>query len=308
MIVMGRRGLALDIGVLLAVTAAATAALAAVMLPQYPIRFVAAVVIVPLAAAVAMGVREIGQRLRDSADRLRRAAAEHEAATQRAIAAERARIAAELHDVVTHHVSVMVVQAGAARTVLVTSQAAAGAAEGAAAEGPAGEAAAEVTGALRAIEDSGRTAIAELRAMLGLLSPAGHGSTRAPQPGLGDLDALIERVAAAGLAVDLCVTGTPRALSPGADLAAYRVVQESLTNAVRHGGQTRTLVRLKWGERLVISVSDEGRGGGDAPGVPGRGLLGLRERLALYGGELDAGPRAGGGWQVRAVMPVAGAA
>jgi signal transduction histidine kinase len=278
----------MDITVLLVVSLAAAAALASVMLPQYPMRFVAAAVIVPLAAATALGIRGIGQRLRDSADRLRRAAAEHEAATQRAIDAERARIAAELHDVVTHHVSMMVVQAGAARTVLGPS--------------PAADEAAHATEALRAIESSGRTAIAELRTMLGLLSPGGESgdATLAPSPGLADLDALIGRVSATGLSVELEVTGTPRPIPPGADLAAYRVVQESLTNVLRHAGQVPTLVRVKWGQNLLISVTDEGRGG---TGVPGRGLLGLRERLALYGGELAAGPRPVRGWQVRAVLP-----
>jgi signal transduction histidine kinase len=324
---MGRRGLALDISVIMVVSLAAAAVLAAVMLPRYPMRFAATITIVPLAVATAVGIREIGQRLRDSAQRLRRASAEHEAATRRAIEAERARIAAELHDVVAHHVSMMVVQAGAARTVLATSTAAAETAD-----------AAE---ALQAIESSGRTAIAELRAMLGLLGPDGEGggAALAPQPGLADLGALIGRVSAAGLAVELEVIGTPRPLPPGADLAAYWVVRESLTNVMRHAGEappasgeastssapgampcssgwttspnpveetSGVVVRVKWGQKLLISVTDEGRGEGGPPGFPGmgRGLLGLRERLALYGGELAAGPRPGRGWQVRAVLPV----
>jgi signal transduction histidine kinase len=292
---MGRRALGLDITVVLVVSLAAAAALAAVMLPQYPMRYAAAVAISPLAAATAVGVREVGQRLRDSGERLRRAAAEHEAATQRAIEAERARIAAELHDVVTHHVSMMVVQAGAARAVLGASPAAG---------------TADATEALAAIESSGRTAITELRAMLGLLSAEGEGSNAAlaPQPGLADLDSLIGRVSAAGLAVELAVTGTPRPLPPGADLAAYRVVQESLTNVIRHacGGGPGVTVTVNWGQKLLISVIDEACGDDGAPGVPGmgRGLLGLRERLSLYGGELAAGPRPGRGWQVLAVLPV----
>jgi signal transduction histidine kinase len=108
-------------------------------------------------------------------------------------------------------------------------------------------------------------------------------------------------VSAAGLPVQLQVSGTPRLLSPGADLAAYRVVQEALTNVLRHAGQAATSVVVRWGEQLVITVSDNGCGA--SSGVPGRGLLGLAERLSLYGGELDAGPRPGGGWQVRAVVP-----
>jgi signal transduction histidine kinase len=111
--------------------------------------------------------------------------------------------------------------------------------------------------------------------------------------------------------VDLRVQGTPRPLSPGADLAAYRVVQEALTNVLRHAGRAATSVMVHWGEKLVITVSNSGSpavrvaaAGGMTAEQPGRGLLGLRERLLLYGGELDAGPRPGGGWQVRAVMPV----
>lgn len=290
---MTRRGAALDLIVLLLVSVAAAAALAAVLLPQYPGRYTAAVLVVPVASAVAMGIRELRLRLRDSADRLRRAAAEHEAATRRAVEAERARIAAELHDVVTHHVSTMVVQAGAARTVLQAASAGAGSGDG--------DSGADAAEALRAIEASGRTAISELRAMLGLLGADGSADGgRAPQPGLSDLDALIGRVSAAGLPVELHVTGTPHPLPPGAELAVYRVVQESLTNVMRHArGESRTSVRMNWGEDLVITVTDDGRGG---DGEPGRGLLGLRERMALYGGELDAGPLPGGGWRVRAVI------
>ncbi len=119
-----------------------------------------------------------------------------------------------------------------------------------------------------------------------------------PQPGLSELDTLIERVSAAGLDV----SGEPWPLPPGADLAAYRVVQEALTNVLRHAGEPAASVRINWGEQLVITVSDDGRGTSGGP--PGRGLPGLRERLSLYGGELHAGPRPGGGWQVRAVLPL----
>ena len=116
-------------------------------------------------------------------------------------------------------------------------------------------------------------------------------------------------MSAAGLPVELQVSGEPRPLSPGADLAAYRIVQEELTNVLRHAGQAAATVGVEWGEELVITVSDDGGGtgpgdaNGGGNGTPGRGLLGLRERLALYGGEVAAGPQPGGGWQVRAVMP-----
>jgi signal transduction histidine kinase len=156
--------------------------------------------------------------------------------------------------------------------------------------------------ALRAVEASGRTAMAELRTLLGLLAPVDEDAVLQPQPGLGELEGLIGRVSAAGLPVELHVSGTPRPLPAGADLAAYRVVQEALTNVLRHAGRAATYVMVQWGENLEIMVSDSGRATGVA--TPGRGLLGLRERLSLYGGELEAGPRPDGGWQVRAVMPL----
>jgi signal transduction histidine kinase len=277
---------------------------------QFPGRLTAIFVVLP-AAAAGLGIRELRRRLADSTARLRRAAAEAAAATERALAAERARIAAELHDVVTHNVSVMIVQAGAARKILASSPP-------------------DAETALLAVEATGRDAMAELRNLLGLLSPAADGREAAaagprpgaedrpaallPQPGLGELDALIGRVSAAGLPVELRVSGACQPLSPGADLAAYRVVQEGLTNVLRHAGRAATTVDVEWGEQLVITVSDDGPGSGPAAGndgghagTPGRGLLGLRARLALYGGELAAGPRAGGGWQVRAVMPTGAA-
>jgi signal transduction histidine kinase len=267
--------------------------------PTVPSRFTALLVLVPT-AALAVGMRTWQRRAGDSAERLRLAQAGHEAQTRRAVEAERARIASELHDVVTHNVSVMVVQAGAARSVLSSSPE-------------------EAREALLAVEGSGRTAMGELRHLLGLLAPAGdHGSgaeeaALAPQPGLGQVQALAGRVRAAGLPVELAVTGEARPLLPGVDLAAYRVVQEALTNVLKHGGLehssgARAVVRLAYGEReLVITVTDDGSPAGYGPPEPpgtGRGLIGLRERLGLYGGELDAGPRPGGGWRVRAVIPL----
>ena len=270
----------LAVAAVLVITLGATATFADT-LPRFPGRFTALFAIVP-AAAAGLGMRELRRRLRDAATRLRRATEEHEAATRRALEAERARIAGELHDVVTHNVSVMVVQAGAARTVLASSPA-------------------EAEQALLAVEAGGRAAMAELRHLLGLLSPSGDQAALHPQPGLGELDTLIGRVSAAGLPVQLRVSGAPRPLPAGADLAAYRIVQEALTNVLRHAGQPATSVMVRWGEQLVITVSDNGCG--TDGGVPGRGLLGLRERVSLYGGDLDAGPQPGGGWQVRAVMP-----
>jgi signal transduction histidine kinase len=333
----------------IAMVAVVTVAVAATLgqeLPRFPGRLTA-IFAIAAAAAAGLGIRELRRRLADSTARLRRAAADAEAATRRALAAERARIASELHDVVTHNVSVMIVQAGAARKIMASSPA-------------------DSEDALLAVEATGREAMTELRNLLGLLSPAADGreggsgtcspgaaaagagsdggfpaaagtaagaaagprpgggpAALRPQPGLSELDALIGRVSAAGLPVELQVSGEPRPLSPGADLAAYRVVQEGLTNVLRHTGQAAATVDVEWGEELVIRVSDDGGGSGPGDwngaadgdgsglrdgdgggnGPPGRGLLGLRERLALYGGELAAGPRPGGGWQVRAVMP-----
>jgi signal transduction histidine kinase len=276
----------LAIAVVLAVALGVTVTFADT-LPRFPARFTALFAIIP-AAAAGLGIRELRRRLNDTTARLRRATEEHEAQTRLAVEAERARIASELHDVLTHNVSVMVVQAGAARSVLTSSPA-------------------DAEQALLAVESGGRTAMAELRNLLGLLSPADETDDKLalrPQPGLGELDTLIDRVSAAGLPVQLQVSGTPRPLPPGVDLAAYRVVQEALTNVLRHAGKTTTSVSVEWGDELVIAVSDNGNGSNsNGARAPGRGLLGLRERLSLYGGQLDAGPQPSGGWQVRAVMP-----
>lgn len=272
-------------------------------------RFTALFVLVPV-VLVGSAIRRWRHQAGDSQERLRQAEAEHHAATLQALAAERSRIASELHDVVTHNVSVMVVQAGAARRILARSPD-------------------DARAALLAIEASGRTAMVELQHLLGLLSPidgmqpepgSGEADTAPlrPQPGLGRLQALVDRVSAAGLPVRLTVTGQPRALPPGLDLTAYRVVQEALTNAMKHAGPaSAAVVTLDYGEEaVVIDVSDNGgrdhgpglvaspaRTGPEAIAGSGRGLLGLRERLSLYGGDFDAGPRPSGGWRVTARLP-----
>jgi signal transduction histidine kinase len=268
-------------------------------LPRISGRFVALLIFGPT-VAVALAMRGWKLRARDSAARLRLVQAEHEEATRQAIELERARIASELHDVVTHNVSVMMVQAGAARKVLGSPRADAGSL---------------AEDALLAVEASGRTAMAELRNLLGLLAPRPVATDRdgtiavrgedllVPPPGLGDVEALVERVVTAGLPVRLHCSLSPGGLPAGVDLAVYRVVQEGLTNVLRHGGGTAADVRIsgRLGQ-LVVTVSDDGRGGSGSK--PGRGLLGLRERVALYGGSLDAGPRPGGGWRVRATIPL----
>jgi signal transduction histidine kinase len=265
--------------------------------PQIPGRLTPLLVLLP---TVALGytMRMWQQRAGESAARLRRAEAEHLDVTRRAVEEERARIAAELHDVVTHNVSVMVVQAGAGRRVLDSSP------------GDARE-------AMLAIEASGRTAMTELRHLLGLLAPSGapeldapadQGALR-PQPGLDEIQDLAAGVRAAGLPVELSVTGTRRGLPPGADLAAYRVVQEALTNVIKHAAGARAKVRIEYrAHDLVIDVSNGAGGSAASAGGSGRGLIGLRERIAIYGGSLDVGPRAGGGWRVRATIPLEPAA
>jgi signal transduction histidine kinase len=276
--------------------------------PPVPARFGALLVLLPT-VEVGIAIRVWRGRVSESAERLRRAEAEHQAETLRAVALERARIASEMHDVVTHNVSVMVVQAGAARRVLDSSPD-------------------DAREALLAVEASGRTAMTELRHLLGLLAPSGEAEAAVPddaddavltpQPGVARIPALLARVCEAGMPVELSVdtpAGTPQALPPGVDLAAFRVVQEGLTNVMKHAGQARTLVRLECRPRdLLITVSDDGPPPGSAPaattgpragpGPGGRGLIGLRERIAVYGGELDAGPRPGGGWRLAARIPL----
>lgn len=237
--------------------------------------------------------------------RVRRLEADREAAGRLATERERARIARELHDVVTHHVSVMVVQAGAARTVL-------DAAPDRARE------------AMKAVEASGRAALAELRHAMGLLtmpddqaSPDGSiappdpdetGTAElAPQPGLAELPALVDRMRGAGMPVELTVTGSPDTpLPPGLDLTAYRVVQEALTNVVKHASGAAVRITVSHGpDTLVLEIADTGGNATAAARLGnGRGLLGLRERLALYGGTLHAGPRPTGGYRVRAEIPL----
>ena len=218
-------------------------------------------------------------------NRRRRVLRDRELATREAVAAERAAIARELHDVVAHHMSVMVVQAGAARAVGESDPAAASA-------------------ALRQIETSGRTGLAEMRRLLGILKAEGDGDGRAPQPGLADLGELLDSMRATGLAVEAVVAGSTRPLPPGVDLSAYRIVQEALTNALRHAGgaSARVLVRYE-PAALELEIADDGLGPPDGPSTQGQGLIGMRERAQLFGGAFEAGPRPGGGFLVRARLP-----
>lgn len=207
---------------------------------------------------------------------------EQHAATQLAVAQERGRIARELHDVVSHHVSVMTIQAGAAGTVLDTDPEAA-------------------RGALSAIEASGRETMAELRHLLGALAPSDEGLLE-PQPGLDQLDTLVENVRRTGVPVTVRVE--PVDLPRGVDLAAYRVVQEAMTNALRHAPGAAIEVTIAGGDSLDIEVRNAAPAAAPAAAGSGTGLLGLAERLRLYGGTLEAGQRAGGGFRVSARIPL----
>lgn len=258
---------------------------------------------------------------------------ERENAARTAVDAERARIAAELHDIVSHNVSLMIVQAGAAREVLATMP---------------GEAAA----AMSAVEGAGRTTMTELRHLLGLLAPAQDGNDGpyggggggaggggdgggldpvaelAPQPSLSRLGPLIDRIAFAGLPVDVRISGEPRPLPAGIDVTAYRIIQEALTNALKHGDGMKAEVTVRYADHaLRVEVLNSGPSvlaGDRAPAQAGKaastagaatdprpkadgaghGLIGLRERVAVYGGDFDARRRLGGGYRVRARLPL----
>jgi signal transduction histidine kinase len=226
--------------------------------------------------------------LEDRAARLER---ERDAQAKVAAAAERARIARELHDVIAHNVSVMVVQADGASYALGTDPA-------------------RAREALAAISATGRQALAEMRRLLGVLRrEEDGGSGRAPQPGIGELGELLDQARSAGLPVSFAVEGDPQPLPGGVALAAYRIVQESLTNTRKHAGPVASAsVLLRYSpDALVLTISDDGRGGpGGAalPGAAGHGLTGMRERVAVYGGSVAAGPRPGGGFEVVATLPL----
>ncbi|MEW1721673.1 histidine kinase [Streptomyces sp. NPDC093109] len=290
--------------------------------PIVPNEYIALLILVPMAVA-AVGLRTWKLRTDEGRTRLSALEREQSEALRRAVASERARIARELHDVVTHNVSVMIIQAGAARKVMKTSPAQAGE-------------------ALLTVEASGRAAMTELRHVMGLLTmadeseatgggtdrgadggtgggagrgtdpagtavdPAGVPAALAPQPGLDQLETLVGRVREAGLPVSLTVTGPPRPLPPGLELAAYRVVQEALTNTVKHASGATATVTVAYGpDQLRVDVTDTGgRPGAGAGAGSGRGLIGLRERLAVLDGTLTTGRRLTGGYRVEALIPL----
>jgi signal transduction histidine kinase len=225
--------------------------------------------------------------LEDRAARLER---ERDAQAQIAAAAERARIARELHDVIAHNVSVMVVQADGAGYALRRDPDRAGQ-------------------ALAAISRTGRQALAEMRRLLGVLRSDDQQADLAPQPGLDQLRELLDQAREAGMSVSFTLEGPARPLPEGAELAAYRVVQESLTNTRKHGGlAAAAAVTLRYEpDGLLLQVTDDGLGAAAAADGPGHGLPGMRERVEMYGGTVRAGPLSGGGYQVTARLPDAGA-
>ncbi|MFE9405848.1 sensor histidine kinase [Streptomyces sp. NPDC006530] len=231
-------------------------------------------------------------QLEERASRLER---EREAQAKVAVAAERARIARELHDVVAHNVSVMVVQADGAAYVMDTSPE-------------------QARTALETISTTGRQALAEMRRLLGVLRTGEHqeAGEYVPQPDVQQIEDLVETVRGAGLTVDFKIEGTPRPLPSGVELTAYRIVQEALTNTRKHGGpDAGASVRLVYfDDGLGLLVEDDGRGAahevyedGGADGQ-GHGLIGMRERIGMVGGTLDAGPRPGGGFRISALLPL----
>ena len=241
-----------------------------------------------LLAAVWIGGRALRRR-RLVADRLADYALEldrrREEEARLAVAEERSRIARELHDVVAHAISVIVVQAQAAQRVLEGEQ----------------ESARE---SLTAIEDTGRNALVEMRRLLEMLRNADEDSALTPQPSLAQLDALVNPVRESGLEVDLRVEGEPRPLAPGVDLSAFRIVQEALTNALKHAGPARARVTISYRPNDVeLEIVDDGRGAETDEPATGHGLIGMRERAAIVGGAVEAGSANGSGYAVRALLP-----
>ncbi|MPY57453.1 sensor histidine kinase [Streptomyces spongiae] len=285
-------------------------------LPTVPAQYAPYLILVPIVVA-ANGLRTWKLRTDEGRRRLSTLEGEQAEALRRAVEHERARIARELHDVVTHNVSVMVIQAGAARKVMEARPD-------------------QAREALLAVEAGGRAAMTELRHVMGLLTtdtPVGPGGTHpadppqvtgsaglagmvdlAPQPGLDQLETLVAGVRNTGMPVELTVTGPTRPLPPGIELAAYRVVQEALTNTVKHAPGASAAVTVDHAaDHLRVGITDTG--GTPGPSAPrtspaagadgtGRGLIGLRERLAVYGGTLHTGPHRAGGYRVTALIPL----
>jgi signal transduction histidine kinase len=248
---------------------------------------VSTIVVVGVPYALGRWMRGRAARAQVDREHAERLDATRELSAQAAAVEERTRIARELHDVIAHSVSLMVIQAGGARLVM-------GAEPDRAQE------------SLLSVERAGRDALAEMRALLGALGDGRDPRALAPQPGLAEIDGLLAAARESGVDADLHVAGEPATVSPALDLCAYRIIQEALTNAIKHAAPAHADVRVSWqADALELEVADDGRGSGVVNGGGGHGIAGMRERVALHGGRIDAGPRAGGGFAVRAQIPLA---
>jgi signal transduction histidine kinase len=238
---------------------------------------------------VGFALRERTEQTEAAEERAARAEQEREAAARVAVAEERGRIARELHDVVAHAVSVMVLQVGAVRHRMP-------------------ETATEDRETLENVEQAGRSALAEMRRLLNAMRVEGDELELLPHPGLDDLGALADDVRAAGLAVNLEVHGDPIRLPPALDLSAYRILQEGLTNALKHAHASKADVEVHYDPgALRLCIHDDGPGGPTGNGGLGHGLVGIRERVKIYGGDMTAGASPGGGFLLQARLPMEGA-
>lgn len=251
-------------------------------------QLVSNLILFTVAWAVAWVIASRVRSTRELRDRAATLEAERDLLAREAVAEERGRIARELHDVVAHSVSVMTVQAGGVRRLLRDDQQ-------------------REREALTAIEETGRRALAEMRRMVGVMRTDTTEAGRAPLPGLASLERLVDEIRDAGLPVTFQVEGEQIELPAGVDLSAYRIVQEGLTNTLKHAGPAHAWVTVRYAPgALDILVEDDGAGP-RMNGTPGHGLIGMRERVAVYGGRLETGVRPGGGFRLRAVLPVDGA-
>ena len=240
---------------------------------------------VPFAVVTSVVLLLVRRVLGDRERRAQLAERERDVAAREAVVAERARIARELHDVVAHSVSVMVVQAQAGPRLLADPE--------------------QARSVFASIETTGREALHELRRLLGVLRGPEQQAATAPQPGLASLEALLEQLREAGLRVDLRIEGEPAKLAAGIDLSAYRIVQEALTNTLKHAGRAEAEVIVRYQPTLLeLEILDNGSGPLTRVNGSGHGLVGMRERVALYGGTLEAGARNGHGFAIRARLPL----
>ena len=264
---------------------------AVIVVYEIPGHATAELVFIPLEFVIAwvagFALRERAEQAEAAEIRATLAERERDAAARIAVAEERARIARELHDIVAHAVSVMVLQVGAVRHRLP-------------------DALAEDRDALRGVERAGRTALAEMRRLLAAMRPDGDDAEFLPQPGIDGLGSLLEEVGRAGLPVELHVDGEPFPLPRGIDLSAYRIVQEGLTNALKHARASNADVIVRYSsDELQLEVRDDGEGGSTNDGL-GHGLVGIRERVKIYGGEMTAATATEGGFILRTRLPFSG--